>query len=98
LERGLALEQPGEPAGLPDFGDPRPDLCSVKIFARYAVSLLWFAGRKRNIPDVRLPTDIQDIYDMLIIDSLVTPDDDRLIRIKLGKLFQQLQEFLRVFL
>src|SRR5262245_4751106 len=98
LERGSALEQPGELAGLPDSGDPKPHICSAKIFARYAISLLRFAGRKRHIPDVGLSTDIQDIYDMLVIDSLITPDDDRLIRIKLGKPFQQVQEFLWVFL
>jgi hypothetical protein len=48
--------------------------------------LVRFARCECNVPDVRLPADIQDIDYMLVVDSLIAAHDDGLVWIKLGKL------------
>jgi hypothetical protein len=60
--------------------------------------LFRFTGREGDIPNVRLSADVENIDDVLVIHGLIASDDDRLIRVELGKPLELIQEFLRIFL
>jgi len=60
--------------------------------------LFRFTSREGDIPNVRLPADVENIDDVLVVHGLIAPDDDRLIRVELGEPFQLIQEFLGAFL
>jgi len=70
--------------------------CKQPIAKR--ASLIRFARRKRDVPDVGLAADVEHIDDVLVVDALIAADNNSLIWIKLREFLELLQQILGTLL